>query len=586
MNFKNISVQMKTLLIVLISAPLLLGSTIYAVVAMQKIGVELQEVTVDDMPLTRHLTEVTVAILHQATYMEKALRYGESMATDASDRVTYEETLRAFDKSSAETDSIYQDILNEIELAIDHAINYQREKSEKEYNILKDEVIVALNVYSQFIDSFNETRRLIDNGHMEKAHRAAYKTEDLADLASSTTEKATFHIEKFTETSLREVLEHEQTALTIVMGLMIAGLLSGIFSGWYVGQSISRPLADVTMQINTMAEGNTDLTVTVDENRRDEIGTLQKAASVFLESLKNSQKLEDEKRLNLQAQQEKFAVREQLTSHFDSKVESILGEVNIATEQMGGAAASLTEVASQTNSQATAVSTAAIEAASNVQTVATAAQELSVSLEEISRRVTESNESMSETAQKAHETNEIVENLKTSAVRVGEVVEMIEKVAEQTNLLALNATIEAARAGEAGKGFNVVASEVKALAGETGKATEEITSQISQMQAQTERAVSVITDMSRMIHDVSEHFSSIAAAVEQQNAATAEISQNVQQAAAGTDEVTTKITSVSDGAQTTGAAATQVSDAIRSVSEHTISINELITDFLERVKSA
>ena len=101
--------------------------------------------------------------------------------------------------------------------------------------------------------------------------------------------------EKFTETSLNEVLKHEQTALTIVMGLMIVGLLSGIFSGWYVGQSISRPLADVTMQINTMAEGNTDLTVTVDENRRDEIGTLQKVVSVFLESLKNSQKLEDEK---------------------------------------------------------------------------------------------------------------------------------------------------------------------------------------------------------------------------------------------------------------------------------------------------
>ena len=91
MNLKNISVQIKTLLIVLISAPLLLGSTIYAVVAMQKIGVELQEVTVDDMPLTRHLTEATVAISHQATYMEKALRYGEN--TDASDRVTYEETL-------------------------------------------------------------------------------------------------------------------------------------------------------------------------------------------------------------------------------------------------------------------------------------------------------------------------------------------------------------------------------------------------------------------------------------------------------------------------------------------------------------
>ena len=81
------------------------------------------------------------------------------------------------------------------------------------------------------------------------------------------------------------------------------------------------------------------------------------------------------------------------------------------------------------------------------------------------------------------------------------------------------------------------------------------------MQAQTERVVSVITDMSRMIHDVSEHFSSIAAAVEQQNAATAEISRNRQQAAAGTDEVTTNITSVSKGLRQM-ALQPQVSDAI------------------------
>ena len=122
---------------------------------------------------------------------------------------------------------------------------------------------------------------------------------------------------------------------------------------------------------------------------------------------------------------------------------------------------------------------------------------------------------------------------------------MINTIAAQTNLLALNATIEAARAGEAGKGFAVVASEVKNLATQTARATEGITHQVAAIQGSTHEAVATIKGIGQIIDKMSEIATTVAAAVEQQGAATAEIARNIQQAAAGTHNVSSNIGGVS-----------------------------------------
>src|ERR1044072_2434375 len=166
----------------------------------------------------------------------------------------------------------------------------------------------------------------------------------------------------------------------------------------------------------------------------------------------------------------------------------------------------------------------------------------------------------------ARTTNDRVGELSKAATRIGDVVELINTIAGQTNLLALNATIEAARAGEAGRGFAVVASEVKALAEQTAKATGEIGQQIAGIQSATEHSVGAIRDISHTIEKLSEISSTIAAAVEEQGAATQEISRNVQQAAEGTHQVSSNIVDVKQGATEAGSSSAQVLSAPRLLS--------------------
>ena len=186
----------------------------------------------------------------------------------------------------------------------------------------------------------------------------------------------------------------------------------------------------------------------------------------------------------------------------------------------------------------------------------------------------------------AAQTDARINELSQAATRIGDVVALISAVAQQTNLLALNATIEAARAGEAGKGFAVVAQEVKALAAQTAKATEEISTQIASMQTATQDSVVAIKGISDTINRISEIASTIAAAVEEQGAATQEISRNVTEAAMGTTQVASNITQVNTGAAETGTASSQVLSSAQSLSNESNHLKVEVEKFLSTVRAA
>ena len=158
-------------------------------------------------------------------------------------------------------------------------------------------------------------------------------------------------------------------------------------------------------------------------------------------------------------------------------------------------------------------------------------------------------------------------------------VKVITSIAEQTNLLALNATIEAARAGEAGKGFAVVASEVKDLAQETARATEDISRRVQAIQADTGGAVVAIEEISRVIARISDFQTTIASAVEEQTATTAEMSRSVSEAANGSSEIAQNITGVAEAARLTTEGVQQSQEATGELARMSAELTSLVSTF-------
>ncbi|OPY98668.1 chemotaxis protein [Bradyrhizobium sacchari] len=383
--------------------------------------------------------------------------------------------------------------------------------------------------------------------------------------------------------SLQEMASSERIGMfvgAIAMLVLVGSWLTSFLT-------IARPIRALTVAMDKLAGGDFSV-VLPGLGRKDEVGGVAAAVEKF--KIVSEQKAREEAEAKVRQDQAAAAQRKtemhKLADGFEAAIGEIVDTVSSAATELEASASTLTSTAERGQEFTTMVAAASEEASTNVQSVASATEELSSSITEISRQVQESARVASEAVGQARTTTERVSELSKAATRIGDVVELINTIAGQTNLLALNATIEAARAGEAGRGFAVVASEVKALAEQTAKATGEIGHQIASIQAATEHSVGAIKDISDTIEKLSEISSTIAAAVEEQGAATQEISRNVQQAAAGTHQVSSNITDVQRGASETGSASAQVLSAAQSLSCDSNRLKLEVGKFLGTVRAA
>ena len=377
-------------------------------------------------------------------------------------------------------------------------------------------------------------------------------------------------------------------ALTMLAlaGLAVVALL-GVLGGVTVmlRRRVITPLATLTGAVGDLAAGRHDVTIPT-IGRADEIGAMAGSLQVFKDALIAKKAADEAAAVEADAKIQRGQRVDRITGDFEAMIGEIVEIVSQASTELEASAGTLTATAERSEELATTVAAASEEASTNVQSVASATEEMASSVNEISRQVQGSARIANEAVEQAQKTNDRVAELAKAAARIGDVVELINTIAGQTNLLALNATIEAARAGEAGRGFAVVASEVKALAEQTAKATGEISQQISGIQAATQESVGAIKEIGDTIGRMSEIAATIAAAVEEQGAATQEISRNVQQAANGTQQVSSNIADVQRGASETGSASAQVLTAAKSLSGESDRLKREVGKFLSSVRAA
>lgn len=356
--------------------------------------------------------------------------------------------------------------------------------------------------------------------------------------------------------------DRDSSVLYILLGVT-AAVLAFIAAGLLgVAVGVVRPIVRMTDAMQRLATG--DLAADIPfAHRQDEVGSMAGALVVFKQAgVENSRLREEQLQKEQEAALAKRSALRQMAEIVERETGRSVDTAGAATQGVERAASSLSEIARSLSAQSQAVAAASIQALGSSQTVSAAAEELSASIREIASQVARTSTVTKSAVAGREQARSTIQALAGSVKKIAEVSDLIGGIAGQTNLLALNATIEAARAGEAGRGFAVVAAEVKSLSDQTAKSTEEITRLITEIQASTQAAVDAVETMGGHIVEIDGVATSVAAAMEEQDAATREITRSISESASAAKEVSAKIGNVSRDAASVNERAAEVRQAI------------------------
>jgi methyl-accepting chemotaxis protein len=313
---------------------------------------------------------------------------------------------------------------------------------------------------------------------------------------------------------------------TLSYSVSIIVLIIALVFGLIFSRSILLGITQLKDTMNQVAETQ-DLSLTVNTSSDDEIGEM---ATVFNNMLSSFRDLITSVNHSVITVNEATDSLSKNIHIANSGVDSQIQQTDMVATAVTEMAATVDEIANNTNAAASKAETTNNNAISGKE------------------GVTQTINKIDELSEKLRESEVIVQELAKDSDTIGSVLDVIRGIAEQTNLLALNAAIEAARAGEQGRGFAVVADEVRTLASRTQDSTQEIETIITSLQGRTKEIVSHMAIcriqgqdsaeqansagkmLEEITHDVStimEMNTAIATAIKEQSAVASEVNQHV-----------------------------------------------------------
>nr|WP_324258374.1 methyl-accepting chemotaxis protein [Cellvibrio fontiphilus] len=347
-------------------------------------------------------------------------------------------------------------------------------------------------------------------------------------------------------------------SLVVVVVLSLLALAAA----YAVQKSIVGPINNIVDALRNISEGEGDLTRRLPVSGRDEIAELASCFNRFVERLQGiignviqtaASVRQDAQLLSTTARENELAIQ-----HQQAEIQQIVAAIREMAAVVDNVSQSVNETANQSQQADSA-------AASGKQTV-------SLTMGQI--------QSLSSDIKTAAG---VIDQLQQETQSIGSVLDVIRGIAEQTNLLALNAAIEAARAGEQGRGFAVVADEVRTLASRTQTSTTEIREMIERLQSGSHKAVEMMSagnaqagasveqagqasksleNITAIVSVIRDRTNQIAAASEQQSAATRQIEKNVQRISNVAIESAQSSSRICNNTEHLAAAADQLSELV------------------------
>ncbi len=370
--------------------------------------------------------------------------------------------------------------------------------------------------------------------------------------------------------------------LWIALAVSLGTTLLALILAWSLSGSIIRAIRGLVAGIDQFSTGDLSAPVPYADGR-DEIADVARAVSRFrdhaIAKLTEANSAEREEAIRASQRNTLAGVAEEIRG----SVAGIAGRLLRSADVMRASTMTVSDNVMRTRDQVTTAVDDLARTTHDIEQAASAGHELARSIGEISGQTSKVATVTAEATTRTAEAQKRAEQLAVSSHEIGQIAGLISSIAEQTNLLALNATIEAARAGAAGRGFAVVAQEVKALATQTARATGDIDRQIAAIREASGEMIRAVGDIAQTIGTVNSISTSIAAAVEQQNVVTAQISDSMQRAAGSTHHVAGTVEMVPRAAAETGQVAEQLNGLAQDLATDVESLRRSVDALLDRL---
>ncbi len=410
--------------------------------------------------------------------------------------------------------------------------------------------------------------------------------------------------------------ESASTALSTTIAALAAGMLFAAAAAFVSYRRVTRPITEITTAMQVLAGGDSAQPIPF-EARRDEIGEMAAAVSVFRDNAIARERLEREtesqrglsetERRAREAQKAQEAADVQfavdqlgkalshlsdgdityrldsafagpldlLRTHFNESV----SKLQVALKAVGENARAIDAGANEIRAAADDLARRTEQQAASVEETAAALEEVTTAVKDSAVRAGEAGELVGRTRTGAEHSGVVVRQavsamqaIEKSSGEIGNIIGVIDDIAFQTNLLALNAGVEAARAGESGKGFAVVAQEVRELAQRSAKAAKEIKALITKSGEQVRSGVSLVDETGRAL-------STMVGEVEEINRNIGSIVTSSREQSTGLQEINVSVNHIDQGTQQNAAMVEQTTAASHNLAKEVAALNALLSQF-------
>ena len=320
----------------------------------------------------------------------------------------------------------------------------------------------------------------------------------------------------------------ESLSSTLLMIILLI-LVVFVIMNFLIGSAILKPMTQIRSGMGLIAKGN--LTGNFQTKRSDELGELNDYMSKINLGITGMVKNVQNRITDVNGVGKNLQRDSSKTFEAVDEIVSSLDQMKLKISSQTENESNITENISEMTNNINLLNNLIVNQSKTIEESSTSIEEVIANINSLVKMNNQAKDKVSELEKTSSvgrknmtEVSQLVSDISVKSETLLEANKLISGIAGKTNLLAMNAAIEAAHAGDRGKGFAVVSGEIRKLAEQSSLQSKQITTNIQDIQTSiaavvsaSQRSVDSFEIINDEIIDVSEAFSRVKGAMDEQS---------------------------------------------------------------------